>query len=362
MVTTSGKTTKLQRWIDLVAALLTRHGAVTLEELRDLVPAYGKSGSKPALRRMFERDKDELRALGIPIEIHPLEDTTGYRLKPAEFYLPYLATVVDGKRRAPKHVDRDGYKALQTLDFEPDEVTALRAAWERLRTLGQAELFADGERGLRKLALDIPEVSAEGRGERRRLPREGGDSFTPLMEALSHRRRVTFDYHAIGGDTHTTRTVRPYGLFFLSAHWYLAAVEDDDPKGRVKNFRVSRIATVAVAGTSQTKAHYTIPKSFVLADHARDRKPWELGDAEAITVEVAFTGTDGATIAAARLGAEVPKHAGRRRFSVRRQDAFIRWLLSFAGEAKPLSPPGLVKGWQEELALVAALYPEGRDG
>jgi proteasome accessory factor B len=354
--------TKLQRWIDLVAALLTRHGAVTLEELRDLVPAYGKSGSKTALRRMFERDKDELRALGVPIEVQPLEDTTGYRLKPVEFYLPYLATVVDGKKRAPRHIDRDGYKALQTLDFDPDEVAALRAAWERLRTLGQAELFADGERGLRKLALDLPELDAEERGERRRLPREGGDSFAPLMDALSHRRRVTFEYHAIGGDTHTTRTVRPYGLFFLSAHWYLAAVEEEDASGRVKNFRVSRIAKVTTAGTSQMKAHYTIPTSFSLADHARDRKPWELGDTEAITVEVAFTGSDGATLAAARLGAEVPKHPDRRRFSVRRQDAFVRWLLSFAGEARPLSPPPVVEAWRAELAAVAAIYPEGHDG
>jgi proteasome accessory factor B len=349
-------TTKLQRWIDLVAALLTRHTSVTLEELRDLVPAYGKSGSKTALRRMFERDKDELRALGIPIEIQPLEDTTGYRLKPAEFYLPYLATVVDGKKRSPRHVDRDGYKALQTLDFDPDEVAALRSAWERLRTLGQAELFADGERGLRKLALDLPEVSAEGRGERRRLPREGGDSFSPLMDALSHRRQVTFDYRAIGGDTHTTRTVHPYGLFFLSAHWYLAAVEEGDAEGWVKNFRVSRIAKVVVAGTSQTKAHYTIPAAFSLADHARDRKPWELGDTEAITVEVAFTGSDGATLAAARLGAEVPKYPERRRFSVRRQDAFVRWLLSFVGEVRPISPPAVVNVWNAELAVVASMY------
>jgi proteasome accessory factor B len=349
-------TLKLQRWIDLVAALLTRHGAVTLEELRDLVPAYGKSGSKVALRRMFERDKDELRALGIPIEIHSLDDTTGYRLKPAEFYLPYLATVVDGKKRTPKHVDRDGYKALQTLDFDPDEVVALRSGWERLRTLGQAELLCDGERGLRKLALDLPEVRGGEKGERRRVPRDGGDPFGPLMDTLSHRRKVTFEYHSIGGDTHTSRTVCPYGLFFLSAHWYLAAVEEGEDSARVKNFRLSRIANVVTAGTSQAKAHYIIPKSFSLAEHARDRKPWELGDTEAITVEVLFTGTDGATLAAARLGTGVPKHPERRRFGVRRQDAFVRWLLSFAGEARPLSPPAVVAAWQAELAAVAAIY------
>ena len=62
------KSPKLQRWIDLLAALLRRRFPVTLEELSPDVPAYAVARQKTALRRTFERDKDELRAFGIPIE------------------------------------------------------------------------------------------------------------------------------------------------------------------------------------------------------------------------------------------------------------------------------------------------------
>ena len=354
-------TAKLQRWVDLVAALLARHAPVTLEALRDDVPAYARSRSKAALRRMFERDKDELRALGIPIESHPLDELTGYRLAPKEFYLPYLATVTDGRRRAPKRVDRDGYRSLTELAFEPDEVEALRAAYARLQQLGQAELLADAERAVRKLAIDIPELE---RRERPRAPGagNGGSAFAPLMDALSHRRKVRFDYHAIGGDTRGVRTVRPYGLFFLSSHWYLAAVEEESPAGPVKNFRLSRISDVRPVGTSLAAAQYEVPKSFSLAAHARDRRPWELGDSAALEVVVAFTPKDGAATAAARLGRPVPGHPGRRRFAVRRIDAFVRWLLSYAGQARPLGPAEVVTAWEDERRAVAALYAGGRDG
>ena len=58
---------KLRRWIDLLDSLLRRHYPVPFEEIIREVPAY-QSGTKAARRRMFERDKDELRAAGIPIQ------------------------------------------------------------------------------------------------------------------------------------------------------------------------------------------------------------------------------------------------------------------------------------------------------
>ncbi|HSC59254.1 MAG TPA: WYL domain-containing protein [Gemmatimonadales bacterium] len=349
-------TTKLRRWIDLVATLLTRQSAVSLEELRDLVPAYGRSRSKTALRRMFERDKDELRALGVPIETVTRDEFTGYRLRAADFYLPYLATVVDGRTRVPRTVDRDGYRALTTLTFEPDEVEALRHAVERVHALRLPDLTADADRAVRKLALDLPALEPSGATP---PPADGGAesaAFTPLMEALVHRQRVTFTYYAIGRDRSSERTARPYGLFFLNAHWYLAAVDDAEPDGPVKNFRLSRISRVRPLGTSRNKAQYEIPKAFDISAHARDRKPWELTDAAAIEVEVAFDPGDGATAAGARLGTPVAGHPDRRRFEVRRMDSFVRWLLSFAGTARPLSPPAVVDAFRAEARAVAQVY------
>ena len=73
---------KVQRWIDLIAALLRFHYPVSFEQLSRDVPAYtNEKQSSEARMRMFERDKDELRALGVAIESVPDETglIAGYR-------------------------------------------------------------------------------------------------------------------------------------------------------------------------------------------------------------------------------------------------------------------------------------------
>jgi hypothetical protein len=61
---------KLQRWIDLIAALLCYRYGVTLAELKTIVPGYGGAGSRQPSTRCSS-DKDELRALGLPIRVRP---------------------------------------------------------------------------------------------------------------------------------------------------------------------------------------------------------------------------------------------------------------------------------------------------
>src|SRR5919205_2123572 len=108
------KAPKLQRWIDLLVALLRRHYPVPLEQLVTEVPAYAAGQTEATRRRMFERDKDELREFGIPIETVTSEEgeTVGYRLRPRDFYLPYLALRAAGATRAPRKLDRYGYPSL----------------------------------------------------------------------------------------------------------------------------------------------------------------------------------------------------------------------------------------------------------
>ena len=112
---------KLQRWTDLIAALLRRNYPVTFDDLSGDVPAYGKPAKKKdAVMRMFERDKDELRSFGISIETVPARDegdAAGYRIDRKGFYLPYLSLAArDGKPgTSPRKPDRFGYRALAAL-------------------------------------------------------------------------------------------------------------------------------------------------------------------------------------------------------------------------------------------------------
>src|SRR5688572_15617193 len=149
---------KIQRWIDLLAALLRRKFPVSLEELAAEVPDYLIARSKAALRRTFERDKDELRAFGIPIETvtGPEGDAIGYRLQPQNFYLPYLTLRSAGGSSKPRKLDRYGYQALQMLAFEPDELAAVVDAAGRVRQLGDPFLAEQVDSALRKLAADLP--------------------------------------------------------------------------------------------------------------------------------------------------------------------------------------------------------------
>src|SRR3954470_7905020 len=149
---------KLLRWIDLLAALLRRRFPVTLEELSREIMGYLINPNKTAVRRMFERDKDELRAFGIPIETvtDPSVETTGYRLQPQHFYLPYLIlrSVAGGPK--PKKIDKYGYRALTQLYFEPEHLQAVVDGAARVRQLGDPLLAEHVDSALRKLAADLP--------------------------------------------------------------------------------------------------------------------------------------------------------------------------------------------------------------
>src|SRR5687767_12003598 len=97
----STQSTKLQRWLDLIAYLVGHRRAVVVDSIMEYVPAYaekwktGKGTDKAAVRRMFERDKSELAEQGIPIryteERHEVSASgePGYILDKSEFYLPF---------------------------------------------------------------------------------------------------------------------------------------------------------------------------------------------------------------------------------------------------------------------------------
>src|SRR4026209_2244543 len=90
---------KIQRWIDLLAALLRRRFPASLQEVDGEVRGYDPAQTTAAPPRTFERDKDELRAFGIPIEtvLGADGDTSGYRLQPPHLHLPYLNLRPEGR-------------------------------------------------------------------------------------------------------------------------------------------------------------------------------------------------------------------------------------------------------------------------
>jgi predicted DNA-binding transcriptional regulator YafY len=344
------KSPKIQRWIDLLAALLSRRLPATFEELIRDVPAYAAGGQSPETRRrMFERDKDELRANGIPIEtVDPPDegDAQGYQLRTRDFYLPYLALRAEGRTKAPRKSDRYGYRSLPTLTFEAEELAAIAEAAARLRDLGDPLMAEHAESAMRKLACDLPLDAAAAPSARMAHPRSrpAPEVFATAGEALRDRKRLTFTYHTMGSDAVGERTVEPFGLFFLSQHWYLAARTPGEET--VKNYRLSRVTGARPNPRQPGTPDYEIPSGFDLQQHARSREAWELGSGDAVVATIALRSPSGAAVAAHRLGEAVDGDDALRRFRVRRVDTFARWLLSFAGDLEPVSPAQVVEEYK----------------
>jgi proteasome accessory factor B len=356
---TQTQATKLQRWVDLIAALLSHHGTQTFDDLAKHVPAYQK-GNVDSVKRTFERDKLELRELGVPIETIGTDgaDDLAYRLRGKEFYLPYLALVSERGLDKPKRLDRYGYHAIGELQFTSDELAAVADAAVRVSQLGDPDLEANATSAMRKLAFDLPVDSALASTHDTviRQPRAAADPdiLRALGKALVARKSVTIEYKSMSSDRSDSRAVEPYGLFFLGSHWYLAA--RDVTAHQLKNFRVNRIAKAKVNTAKAGTPDYEIPADFHLKSHAQSRQAWELGEGDATEAIVEIRGDSGATVAAAQLGAPVPNFPKRRRFSVRRADVFARWCLSFAGEIAPISPPEIVVEYRRLLDATRALY------
>lgn len=354
---------KLQRWIDLVAALLSHRYGLTAEQLRRQVPGYGGAVAKASIDRAFERDKDELRAFGIPIEElrSGTDDEHRYSIDAREMYLPFL-TLASSRQITPPSVPKAGYRSLPTLAFEPDEMAAVLRGCDRARALGDPALNADIDSAIRKLTFDLVLTPALAEADRSPLRMDGepehADALRAIGEALLRRKRVTFSYRTIGRDDATApRTVEPYGLFFQQGHWYLAA--QDIEKSGVRNFRVSRMTGVAANTAKHQTPDFKVPPSFHLTDHAASREPWEIGEGDGEEMILEFRGEAGATRAAEKLGRAIAGQPRQRAFQVRRRDSFVRWAISFAGEVVPVAPASLVEEYRGAVARTLELYAGG---
>ena len=205
---------KTERLVNLVIALLHTRQPLSRARLRQAVPDYAGS-SDEAFERMFERDKDELRALGVPLRTEPIDpffdDEPGYRIDQREYALP-------------------------EIDFAPDELAVLGLA---ARSWSQASLAGPAAQALRKLeaaGLVKDETSVAGI-EPLLHTREA--AFEPVRDAVLSRTPLRFDYRGGSGDL-TGRHVQPWGLTSWHGRWYLTAHDLDRDAPRV--FRLDRIA------------------------------------------------------------------------------------------------------------------------
>ncbi|MFN8036219.1 MAG: WYL domain-containing protein [Acidimicrobiia bacterium] len=295
---------RLERLTTLVANLLATGRALSLEEIVELVPGY--PDDKTAYRRQFERDKETLRGIGIPLSVEP-RDGVGpdivYRIRPDEYYLPELDLTAD--ERAALHV---AVTAVQ-LDGESSHA----ALWK----LGGVE----GEAA--PALASLPTVPA----------------LAALFDAYRRRATVTFTHR---GDT---RTLDPWGIVFRRGHWYVVGY--DHHRGAPRSFRADRVVDVAPGPAGAFEAPADLDPGSLLRDD-----PWRFGDEPPVEARV-LVDREAAVAVEDELGAA--SIVERRddgsvvvRLAVTHRPAFRSFVLGFLDHAEVLSPAELradVRDW-----------------
>lgn len=216
---------KTERLLNLTMSLLSSRIPLPKHRIRQLVEAYRSVESDEAFDRMFERDKEDLRAMGIPLvteDIGVFEDEQGYRIDRRDYDLPPVELTAD----------------------EMAVVGLASRAWAHATMAGTAatawrKVAAGDEVG------EDPFVGLE--------PQLGGGeaAFEPLKDAVLSSAPVRFDYARPGEGGPRPRHVEPWNLTAWHGRWYL--VGHDLDRGAARVFRLSRITSaVTVTGESPT--------------------------------------------------------------------------------------------------------------
>jgi proteasome accessory factor B len=209
---------RAERLVNLVICLLSTRQFITAERIRDAVPGYeaadGSRSTDEAFKRMFERDKAELRDLGIPLETGKnshFDSEDGYRIKRRDYELP-------------------------AIEFDAAEAAAIGLA---ARLWQSATLAESARSALLKLRAAGTDIEASGRPGAVPHIDSSDPSLPPLLEAARLSRPVHFDYLKSGSGAAERRTLEPWGVLSWRGRWYVAGLDRDRGDGR--SFRLSRI-------------------------------------------------------------------------------------------------------------------------
>ncbi len=227
--------TKAERLLNLLMALRGTRTGLDRDHIRSVVRGYSPDASPEAFERMFERDKDELRAMGVPVVT--LTDAsgvvTGYRIE-GDWALPPLDL-----GRGELAVLGLAARVWQRADLAPAALNALRKVEAQLGMRSTEQ----GSAPIAGLSLDSPAVHA-------------------LIEACSTRTAVMFDYRKAPQAAAELRHVQPWGTVWWRGHWYVVGFDTDRQEVRV--FRASRIE--GPVRPDPAGGTYAVPEGFDAAD------------------------------------------------------------------------------------------------
>lgn len=310
---------RTERLINLLFVLMSADRPVPKATIRQALEDYASSQSEEAFERMFERDKEELRSMGVPIET--VEGTVG-------------AGGIDGYR-----VRGDEY-ALPEVSFTAEELSVLALAaqvWE------QASLGPAARSALRKLEASGGSARYDGVGVAARLTTPE-PSFPAFLAACQARRPVRFDYRKPEDNEPAIRHIQPWGLVSRQGHWYLAGFDKDRSAARI--FRLSRV--VGPVLTDGPDGSYEAPDPDAARAELIERTTPEL----TAVLDVAA----GEAVSLRRTGQQISAGSHRDRLQVpyRDDETFAEQLVGYGASVVVVEPAALRLAVIRRLSSVVA--------
>ncbi len=309
---------RAERLVNLVICLLSTRQFLTAERIRDAVPGYeaadGSRSTDEAFKRMFERDKAELRDLGIPLETgrnSHFDAEDGYRITRRDYELP-------------------------PIEFDADEAAAVGLASRLWRS---ATLGAPARAALIKLraaGTDVQDDAPPGS-----MPNldTSDPSLPTLLEAARTARPVSFAYIKAGADSAEQRRLEPWGVLSWRGRWYTAG--QDRGRDEPRSFRLSRI--VGPVDFDGPAGAFERPEKVDLLDMVAGRRPDE--------GRLAHVRVSGPAASLRRIANTDDDGVLAITFTDTRRLA--RQIASVGAGARVLDPPDLVDAVVERLAAAA---------
>ncbi|MES2171252.1 MAG: WYL domain-containing protein [Actinomycetota bacterium] len=317
-----------ERLFSLVLALLATETGLTKNEILSTVQGYRQrykaSGDNANLERQFERDKDDIRDLGVPLETIESPGQAG------------------NNQNLRYRIPRGAYELPPDISFSAEETTLLNLAAMVWR---EGSLSAESRRAVMKLrALGV--VSDEPvLGYTPRL-RVRDTAFEPLRAALEKNAVVRFAYLKPGEADSRVREVAPLALVQHQGRWHLHALE---PATRLtKTFLLRRI----VSQVTTTGATFAAPVGDQTASALAELE--EVWNAHTAEVEVVAE-SDAAARLAKRRGTEVVRD-GVLRLHYSDANIFADELAGFGPEVLVLSPAVLRAAVRARLVTTAVAH------
>lgn len=317
-----------ERLTNLVVALMSTEIGLTKQQILENVSGYRQrieAGVKAdALEKMFERDKDELRALGMPIE------TIGDPTDPQDL------------REARYRIPQADYDLPSDIEFTDAELAVLRLAGSVWSSESVSSDAQSGVRKIRALGIDGDEPII---GFAPRITVRDA-AFPALQEGIDRGRVVVFDYLKPGEKECTRRRVRPLALVEYEARWHLFGIDVDADAERT--FLLSRIVSdVKVTGQTFDAA---------LRDGATDRA---LAGLDAVAqAQTALLEVTPGTEAALRLGRRATPATQGMRVPYVDRHIFADELATYGPEVRVVEPADLRDSVIERLQAIIAAHSD----